>query len=203
MSEFWASPEHATWLGWIPVPAMILGPDGSAVAVNPRWAATLRVTAEGNTWVDVVEPPFRSMVRARLRLAAAAREPGSVDCPVSGPDGGRWSRWWWHPAPPQNLLVCVGVISPDAADQPEQVNKLAESDVRISPQLATAVVARLYEAGLALDSAAGMLEGPLATALVSAAANIDELVRRIRNVVFQAPANLADGPQKPTDQPHD
>jgi PAS domain-containing protein len=110
MGEFWASPLQATWLGWIPVPAMILGADGSAVAVNPTWASMLRVAAEGDGWVEAVEPPFRSLVRARLRLAVAAGEPGSVDCRVSGPDGSRWSRWWWHPAPPQNLVVCVGVI---------------------------------------------------------------------------------------------
>lgn len=207
MDEFWASPEQVTWLRWIPVPAMILAADGSAVAVNPRWAAILRDTAEGDGWVEAVEPPFRSLVRARLRLAVAAGEPGSVDCRVSGPDGSRWSRWWWHPGPPQNLVVCVGVIedgqassalsSPrDAPDRPAQLDTLAASDIGIGADFATAVVNRLFEAGLALESAASMLEGPPAAAVVRAAENIDQLVRRIRSALFESPAHPPDPPQQ-------
>jgi hypothetical protein len=98
MGEFWASPEQSTWLGWIPIPALIVAADGSALAVNPAWAAVLPVTPEGDGWVEAVEPAFRSMLRARLRLAVAAGEPGGLDCRVSGRRGSRWSRWWWHPA---------------------------------------------------------------------------------------------------------
>jgi hypothetical protein len=207
MGEFLASPEQATWLGWIPVPALILAADGSAVAVNPRWAAVLPVTAEGDGWVEAVEPPFRSMLRARLRLAAAVGEPGSVDCRVSGPRGSRWSRWWWHPAPSQNLVVCVGVIedgqasagrpSPrDDADRPAQAAALAASDVSISAGRAVAVVNRLFEAGLALESAASLLEGPLAAVVEGVVDDVDQLVRRIRSVVFESRAHPGDPPQQ-------
>jgi hypothetical protein len=207
MGEFWASPEQAAWLGWIPVPALILAADGSAVAVNPTWAAVLPVAAEGDGWVEAVEPSFRPMLRARLRLAAATRVPGTVDCPVSGPRGSRWSRWWWHPAPPQNLVVCVGVIedgqaraalaSPrDAGGRPARVDALASSDVRISADRAMAVVNRLVEAGLALESAASLLEGPVAAAIVRAVDDLDELIRRIRDVVFESRAHPGDRPQQ-------
>jgi hypothetical protein len=205
MSESSASPEHATWLGWIPLPALLLAADGSAVAANPAWAAALPVAAQGDGWVEAVDPAFRPMLRARLRLAAAASEPGSVDCHVSGPRGSRWSRWWWHPVPPQNLVVCVGVIgdgeasaalaSPRAAaDQPAQVNALAASDVAISADRAAAVVNRLFEAGLALESAASRLEGPLAAAVVRVVDDVDQLVRRIRKAVFESRAQPGDPP---------
>jgi len=52
-----------------------------------RWAAMLPVTAEGGGRLEAVEPPSRSLVKARLGQAAAAGEAGSVDCRVCGPDG--------------------------------------------------------------------------------------------------------------------
>jgi hypothetical protein len=110
MGEASVPPGQASWLGWVPLPALMLAADGSAVAVNPAWAAVLPVAADGDGWIEAVERPFRPALWARLRLAVAAGEPGSADCRVTGPDGGRWSRWWWHPVPPQNLVVCVGVI---------------------------------------------------------------------------------------------
>jgi PAS domain-containing protein len=108
MGRPFASPEQETWLGLIPLPAFILAADGPPVAANPAWATML--ASDGDRWLDVVEPPFRPALEARLRLAVATGEPGSADCQVTGPRGGRWSRWWWGPVPPQSLIVCVGVI---------------------------------------------------------------------------------------------
>jgi hypothetical protein len=201
-------PGQASWLGWVPLPALILAADGSAVAVNPVWATVSPVAADGDGWVEAVERPFRSALRARLRLAAAAGEPGSADCRVTGPDGGRWSRWWWHPVPPQNLVVCVGVIadgragaaSPapgDTADQPAQVRPGAVPDVGLTPDLAMAVVNRIFEAGLALESAASLLDGPMALVILRALADLDQLVRQIRGAALEPRGRFMDPPHQP------
>jgi hypothetical protein len=204
MGEPSAPPGQTTWLGWIPLPALMLAADGSAVAVNPAWATVSPVAADGDGWVEAVERPFRSALRARLRLAVAAGEPGSADCRVIGPDGGRWSRWWWHPAPPQNLVVCVGVIGSgragaalpapgDTADAPAQVRPGPALDVSPSPDLAVAVVNRIFEAGLALESAASLIEGPMATVILRAVDDLDQLVHQIRGAVFE-PRGRSTGP---------
>ena len=208
MSEAAVPPGQASWLGWIPLPALILAADGSAVAVNPAWATVLPVAADGDGWVEAVERPFRSAFRARLRLAVAAGEPGSADCRVTGPDGGRWSRWWWHPAPPQNLIVCVGVFGDgragaalpgpgDTADQPAQVHPGPVPDVSLSPDIAMAVVNRIFEAGLALQSAASLLEGPMATVILRALDDLDRLVRQIRSAVLEPRGRSTDPPHQP------
>jgi hypothetical protein len=212
MGEPSAPPGQASWLGWIPLPALILAADGSAVAVNPAWATVLPVAADGDGWVEAVERPFRSALRARLRLAAVACEPGSADCRVAGPDGDRWSRWWWHPAPPQNLVVCVGVIGDGwagaalpapggIADQPTQVRPGPASDVSLTPDIAMAVVNRIFEAGLALESAASLLEGPMATVILRALDDLDQLVRQIRSAVLEPRGHSMDLPTSRTDPP--
>jgi len=200
-------PGQASWLGWIPLPALILAADGSAVAVNPAWATVLPVAADGDGWIEAVERPFRSALWARLRLAVAAGEPGSADCRVTGPDGGRWSRWWWHPSPPQNLVVCVGVIGDgrtaaalpapgDTADQSAEVRPGAVSDVSLTPDLALAVVNRIFEAGLALESAASLLEGPMVTVILRALDDLDQLVRQIRSAALEPRGRLTDSPHQ-------
>lgn len=174
MGEPSAPPGQETWLGWLPLPALILAADGSAVAVNPMWATVLGSGAD--RWLDVIEEPFRVALGERLRQAAAAREPGRADCWVTGPGGGRWSRWWWHPAPPRNLLVCIGVIGDGQAALPE---------ASVSGDLATTVTDQILAAGLALESAAGMLDGPMAAMILRVLDDLERLLEQIHSAAIQ------------------
>jgi len=174
MGEPAAPPGRETWLGWLPLPALILAADGSAAAENPAWAAVLG--SAGDRWLDVVEPPFRAALGERLRLAATAGEPGRADCWVTGSGGGRWSRWWWHPIPPRNLLVCVGVIGDGQAAAPV---------ASISTDMAAAVTDRLFAAGLALESAASMLDGPMAAMILRILDDLERLVEQTHDATIR------------------
>jgi hypothetical protein len=195
MSEPPASPQQAAWLGSIPLPALVLAYDGSAVAVNEGWAALSPVDAVGRGWLEAVEPVFRPTLRATLRLAATTSEPGSADCPVTGPRGGRWSRWWWQPLPPGGLVVCVAVIDNGRAgtvavggstgDPRAQAHTRAGLSAGISAELAMAVVHRIFQAGLALESAASLLPGPVAMLVLRVLDDLDQLVRDIRNAALK------------------
>jgi hypothetical protein len=88
MAEPPASPGLESWLGWLPIPVLVLAADGSAIAANAAWATVAPVATGGEGWLEAVEPAFRPALGARLRLAAAAGQPGSADCRVTGPDGG-------------------------------------------------------------------------------------------------------------------
>jgi len=174
MGEPSAPPERETWLGWLPLPSLILAADGSAVAVNPLWATVLGSGAD--RWLDAVEPPFRAALGERLRLSAAAGEPGRADCWVTGLGGGRWSRWWWHPIPPRNVLVCVGVIGDGQAAAPGS---------SINTDLATAVADRIFAAGLALESAADMLDGPMAAMILRVLDDLERMVEQTHSAAIQ------------------
>lgn len=182
MGEPSAPPGQETWLGWLPLPALILAVDGSAV-VNPKWTTALG--SSGDRWLDVVEPPFRATLGERLRLAAAAGEPGTADCWVTGPGGGRWSRWWWHPIPPRNLLVCVGVIGDGQA---------AAHGAGISTDLATAVAERIFAAGVALESAASMLDGPIAAMILRVLDDLERLVEQTHSAAIRPRPPFASAP---------
>jgi hypothetical protein len=192
-----ASPGHEDWLNWLPLPAVIVAADGSAATMNSAWATLLGTT--GGRWLDAVEPPLRPALRARLRLAVATGETGSADCWVTGTGEskrGRLSRWWWHPVPPHNLVVCVGMIEDGQAAAPLTAPGDARGPadrgfagpspgVSISAEVAMAAVRRIFEAGLALESAAGLLEQPLAGPVLRALADLDQLVNQIRSMVFE------------------
>ena len=188
MGEPSAPPERETWLGWLPLPALILAADGSPVAVNPLWAAVLG--SAGDRWLDVVEPPFRAALGERLQLSAAAGEPGRADCWVTGPGAGRWSRWWWHPIPPRNVLVCVGVIGDGQAAAPRGAS--------IGTDLATAVTDRIFAAGLALESAASMLDGPMAAMILRVLDDLERMVEQTRSAAIQqqAPSTSPPSPEE-------
>lgn len=205
MGEPSASPGQATWLGWLPIPALILASDGSTVAVNPAWATLWPEAADGDRWLEAVQPPFRSALSARLRLAAATGEPGHADCQVTGPHGSRWSRWWWHPAPPHSLVVCVAVLDDgpasaalpgrgDTPDLPAQGHPVAAPGISVSADHATAVIHRIFEAGLALESAASLLDGPLAALALHALDDLDQLVHHIRSAVLEQRTHPASPP---------
>jgi hypothetical protein len=209
MGDPLAPPPQATWLNWIPIPARILASDGSTVAVNEPWASVLPAVSEGAEWLDVVELPLRTTLWARLRLAVAAGEPGTADCQVTGPHGSRWSRWWWHPAPPQNLVVCVAVIEDDritmappqpgdAGNPPARAPLPADPNFHLSADLAAGAVHRVFEAGLALQSAVGLLDGPLAALAHRALDDLDQLIGHIRSAAFEQQTRPATPP--PPDQ---
>jgi hypothetical protein len=132
MGETVCVARQAAWLGWLPIPALILASYGSTVAVNGKWVSMLPVASGGDGWLEPVESPFRSALRARLRLAVAAAAPG----------------------------------------------------ISISAGLAMAVIQRIFEAGLALESAASLLDGPLATVVLRALDGLDQAVHDIRSAVF-------------------
>ena len=58
-------------------------------------------------------------------------------------------------------------------------------DLRISTDHATAVIHRIFEGGLALESAASLLDGPLAILVLHALDDLDQLVHHIRSAVFE------------------
>ena len=59
-----------------------------------------------------------------------------------------------------------------------------------------AVVHRVFQAGLALESAASLLDGPMVTVLLRVLDDLDQLVHDIRNAVLRA----ADSPDDPITQ---
>jgi hypothetical protein len=198
MGQSPSSLKLTTWLDRIPIPVLVLDADGSALGTNAAWAALPLQPADGQGWLNVVEPTFRLALGARLRLAAAAAEPGSADCPVTGPDGGRWSRWWWQPIP-GGLIVCLAVMDDGQArvplpvragngDPPAPASSRPAVHTAISADIALAVVRRIFEAGLALESAVGLLDAPMATLALRILDDLDQLVRNIRDEVFKSQA---------------
>jgi hypothetical protein len=197
MAEPPAPPGLAGLLGWLPIPALVLAADGSAVAANPAWATLSPVAAGGEGWLDAVEPAFRPALGARLRLAAFAGEPGSTDCQAAGRGGGRWSRWWWQPIPPGGLVVCVAVMDDGQARAPlpaenDPRHPLAGPNAQGAPQagmstdVASAVTHHIFEAGVAMESAARLIQGPMGTLVLRVLDDLDQLVRDIRQAMFQA-----------------
>lgn len=180
MAEPSGPPQQATWLGWIPLPALVLAHHGSAVAVNERWADLSPVPAEGQGWLEAVEPVARPALRSMLRLAAATLVPGSTECPVAGPRGGRRSRWWWQPFPPGGLVVCVAVIDGGAAER----LPLADDPAGRARELLDSVVNDIFTAGLSLQAATDLPRGAAAQRITEALRCLDEMVREVRDHVF-------------------
>lgn len=201
---------HAAWLGltatldWLPLPSLVLAPDGTALGANQAWAAFTAAPPEdahGAGWLGVVDPPERGPLRARLCEAAAVGQAGSGDIRLAGPAGVRWSRWWWQPGLAGRLLVCVADLDghqprdddpgyPDrrrlarfAAPSFLPAGIYAGTDVALD--LAGMVVDRLLRAGLTLQSAADAVSGPAADQLRRAVDEQDAIIRDLRSAVFQ------------------
>jgi PAS domain-containing protein len=109
---FWA---HAAWLemtaalDWLPLAALVLAPDGTALTANEAWVTLFEAPAEaahGDGWLRVVAPRDRGALRALLREVVPG-ETGCSDFRLVGPVGERWSRWWWLPGPAGRLIACV------------------------------------------------------------------------------------------------
>jgi hypothetical protein len=101
-----AWPELITALDWLPLASLVLAADATALAVSQGWAALSGVAAEDSRadgWLAAVGPLEREVLRARLRDAAGARQPGHADFRLAG----RRCRWWWRPGPSGYLIVCV------------------------------------------------------------------------------------------------
>lgn len=175
-----AWPQPSAWLGWLPVASLVLGADGAATAVNSAWTAMSEMPVQdslGHGWLDAVVPPERETFGARVRHAAASRVSGSAGCHLAGAAVEQWSRWWWQPAPVGGL-VCVAVVDDGQAG-------IAPGG-GMTVDLASALVHRIFGIGLALESVAGLADGPAAARLQRAIGELDDLIRDIRSAVFEA-----------------
>ena len=105
-----AWPELLAALDWLPLAALVLAADASAVAVNRGWvvlSAMARGDSLGEGWLTAMEPVDRATLRSRLRGAAARGETGTGQSRLATPAARGWSRWWWRPGPGGRLVVCV------------------------------------------------------------------------------------------------
>ena len=198
MVESFAWPTPDTAVSALPVAALVLGADGSVLAVNGGWSALSGAEQAGDGWLGPVHPAVRAVLRARLRLAASARQRGSLDCQLAARGGPRWTRWWWSPWPVDSLLVCVAdigrgpvpgglvpggmVAAGQVAGGPVPAGTGADPETAV--RLASGVVRRLLQVGLALEAAAGQASGPAADQLRRAADELDAIVRDIHREAF-------------------
>ena len=192
----WLTPDTA--VSSLPVAALVLAADGSVLAVNGGWSALSGAEQAGDGWLSTIHPAVRAVLRGRLRLAAAARQRGSLDCQLAARGGSRWTRWWWSPWPVDSLLVCVadigrgpvpGGLVPGglvAGGQVAggQVPAGAGADPETAVRLASGVVRRLLRVGLVLEATAGQVSGPAADQLRGAAGELDAIVRDIHSETF-------------------
>jgi len=183
-----ACPQPSAWLGWLPVASLVLGADGAATAVNPAWTAMSEIPVQdslGHGWLHAVVPPERETFGARVRHAAASGVSGSAGCHLAGAAAEQWSRWWWQPAPVGGL-VCVVVVDDGQAG-------IAPGG-GMTVDLASALVHRIFGISLALESVAGLADGPAAAWLQRAIGELDDLIRDIRSAVFEACHSLRGDP---------
>jgi hypothetical protein len=187
----WPTPHTA--VSALPVAALVLAADGSVLAVNGGWSALSGAAQDGDGWLSPIHPAVRAVLRGRLRLAAAARQRGSLDCQLAARGGPRWTRWWWSPWPAGSLLICVadigrgpvpgGPVPGGMAADGQPAGGPAPAGTGDGPetavQLASTVVRRLLRVGLAVEAAAGQVSGPAADQLRRAAGELDEIVRDI------------------------
>jgi hypothetical protein len=189
----WA--DHGVELGWLPVAALLLADDGSAVAVNDAWTALSKLGPDesmGEGWLNAIEPLDRAALRARLRLAVTVGESGSADCNLTVAGGLRRSRWWWQPGSAGELVVCVADIGgymdrPDAWWLPADTGTDAAAAAYggISRDRATTVIHRVFGAALILESAASLVGGQGSSRLQQAVAELDALIRDVRMAVIE------------------
>ncbi|MBO0769865.1 MAG: hypothetical protein J2P35_00235 [Actinobacteria bacterium] len=208
MGEQPAEPDLAAGLNRLPLAALILAPDGSAVAVNAAWAELSGLSghdSRGEGWLRGLDRGQRQPLRARLRAASAAGEHGCADCQLAERSERQWTRWWWRARPGGGLLVCVAgistadadrMITPDppgdgraAADGPpangQPPGTVPELDTRI--ELASVLIHRIFGVGLTLESALGLVTGPAAVRIQQAVDALDTLIRDIRSYTLRLP----------------
>lgn len=209
-----AQPDHAAALNRLPLAALILAPDASAVAVNEAWAELTGLsghTSRGNGWLQGLDPRQRQPLRARLRAASAAGGHGWADCQLAEGNDRQWTRWWWRARPVGGLLVCVAdiraadadrMIIPDPGDgRPASDRAPAagsaggtpEPDTRI--ELASLLIHRIFGVGLTLESALGLITGPAADRVQQGIDALDALIRDIRSFTMRMPHRAGQQPE--------
>jgi hypothetical protein len=198
-------------LRWLPVAALLVAGDGSAIAVNEAWTALSKFGPEqsrGEGWLNAIESLDRAALRARLRLAVTVGESGSADCHLIAAHGVQRSRWWWQPGPAGELVVCVADIGghmdrPDAWWLPADADPdaVASAQRGISRDLATTVIHRIFGAALILESAASLTGGHAASRLHQAVAELDALIRDVRMAVIDPLLPPASGPPTAVNPP--
>jgi hypothetical protein len=70
-------------------------------------------------------------------------------------------------------------------DPPAQAGPRPALPAPISADIAAAVIHRVFEAGLALESAAGLLDGPMVALVLRILDDLDQLVRDIRTTMLR------------------
>jgi hypothetical protein len=82
----------------------------------------------------------------------------------------------------------VPLVRDATGDPLAQASSRPAPHTAISADIAMAVVYRIFEAGLALESAASLLDPPMVTSVLRILDDLDQLVRDIRNEVFRLQA---------------
>jgi len=192
-------PELATLLDWLPVAALILADDGTAVKANQAWVAlsggAAAQVASDDGWLGVLASPDRTPLARILRTAAADGAAGSADVWLAGDEPARRSRWWWRPGGARQLVVCVAELDghgPRRAGDARPVPGAAGSDEVLD--VLNLVVRRLFGIGLEVQCAAGMARGPMADRLQLIVDELDDLIQDARSVAF---GRLPAGPAAP------
>lgn len=225
MGEQPAQPDLAAGLNRLPLAALILAPDGSALAVNAAWAELSGLSGHdsgGDGWLQGLDLGQRQPLRARLRAASAAGGHGSADCQLAERSEWQWTRWWWRARPGGGLLVCVADIStadadrmiipdptgdgrPAAAGTPgngQPSGAVPDLDTKI--ELASVLIHRIFGVGLMLESALSLVTGPAAVRIQQAVDALDALIRDIRSYTLRLPLQAGEpraGGQPRADDP--
>ncbi len=169
--------DSAVRLDQLPLATLILADDGTAVKANQAWAALTAgapETARGDGWPGLLAPADRGAFEALLRGAAHSGQAGSAEVRLASTGPERTSRWWWRPGPAGQLVVCVAEVGgqvPQGSDDVLDVLAL--------------VVHRLFGIGLEIQSAAGVVDGPVAGRLQLVVDELDELIGDARSMAFE------------------
>ena len=172
-----AARELAAVLEALPLPALILNRDASALEANRGWTGLSGIpaaSARGSGWLRAIEEPARSAVHSRLREAAADGASGSAVVRLTGAGRSQWSRWWWRPGRRGLMIACIAELDgagPGAAGALDALSL---------------VVHRMFGAGMELQSVAAQIGGPFADRLQSVVDPLDDLIRDARSAAFAA-----------------
>lgn len=167
-------------IGLLPVPALLLAHDGTALEANENWAVLSGVPirdALGEGWLQAIDALDRIALRALVQDAAVDGIDGSADVRIAAPGTEQWSRWSWGPVPERGLIVTV---LPLADDSPPHRHPPAADD------LVHLVAHRLFGVGLLLQASAAVTDVPGRSGLQQAVDELDSVIRDVRSRLFPA-----------------